>query len=125
MRGRIGVTMSIYGTVLPGASLVASLSRRTNISKRVYLKQTSFCAAFFLDYLQRKFPFKIKVLQIDGGSEWRKDFEKECQKRGILLFVLSPHSPKLNGGGERANQTHRGEFYEVKEVELSLAEHQK
>ena len=38
MRGRIGVTMSIYGTVLPGASLVASLARRTNISKEAKKK---------------------------------------------------------------------------------------
>lgn len=104
-------------------------SARDVISKRdglrVWSKQTSFCAALFLDYLERKFPFKIKALQIDGGSEWKKDFEEACQERGILLFVLPPHSPKLNGCVERANQTHRKEFYEVKEVELSLAEHNK
>jgi len=104
-------------------------SARDVISKRdglrVYSKQTSFCAALFLDYLERKFPFKIKALQIDGGSEWKKDFEKECQKKGILLFLLPPYSPKLNGCVERANQTHRREFYEVEEIELSLVEHQK
>lgn len=31
--GKIGVTMSIYGMVLPKASLLASLAKRTNISK--------------------------------------------------------------------------------------------
>jgi len=31
--GKIGVTMSIYGTVLPKASFLASLARGTNISK--------------------------------------------------------------------------------------------
>jgi len=92
---------------------------------RVFSKQTSFCAALFLDYLEKKFPFKIKAIQIDGGSEWKKDFEKECQKKGILLFLLPPRSPKLNGCVERANQTHRKEFCEVEELELSLAEHQK
>jgi len=90
---------------------------------RAYSKQTSFCAALFLDYLEKKFPFKIKAFQIDGGSEFKKDFEEECQKRGILLFVLPPHSPKLNGHVERANGTHRQEFYEVNEVELSLVKH--
>ena len=104
-------------------------SARDIVSKRdglrVYSRQTSFCAALFLDYLERKFPFKIKALQIDGGSEWRKDFEKACQGKGILLFVLPPRSPKLNGCVERSNGTHRREFYEVEEIELSLAEHQK
>ena len=90
---------------------------------KVYSKQTSVCAALFLDYLERKFPFKIKVLQIDGGSEWKKDFEAECRKRGILLFLLPPHSPRLNGCVERGNGTHRREFYEVEEIELSLIEH--
>lgn len=104
-------------------------SARDVISKRdglrVYSRQTSFCAALFLDYLEKKLPFKIKAIQIDGGSEWRKDFEGECQKRGIPLFLLPPHSPKLNGCVERANGTHRREFYEVEEIELSLAEHNK
>lgn len=31
----------------------------------------------------------------------------------IQLFVLPPHSPKLNGRVERARTTHTEEFYEV------------
>ncbi|MBU0618664.1 integrase core domain-containing protein, partial [Patescibacteria group bacterium] len=60
-----------------------------------------------------------------GGSEFKKYFEQECKKRDIPLFVLPPRSPKLNGCVERANRTHREEFYEVNEVELSLIEHNK
>lgn len=104
-------------------------SARDVISKRdglrAYSKQTSFCAALFLEHLQKKFPFKIKAIQIDGGSEFKKDFEEACQKKGILLFFLPPHSPRLNGHVERANGTHRQEFYEVEEIELSLVEHNK
>lgn len=92
---------------------------------RVCSRQTSFCAALFLEYLEKKFPFKVKAIQIDGGSEFKKDFEEACKKRGILLFVLPPHSPKLNGCVENANGTHRREFYEVVEIELSLGEHNK
>lgn len=112
--------------------LLPNLSRyqftaRDIISKRdglrSYSRQTSFCAALFLDYLERKFPFKIKAIQIDGGSEFKKDFEEECQERGILLFLLPPKKPQLNGCVERANRTHREEFYEVEEIELVLHEH--
>ena len=90
---------------------------------RAYRSQTSVKASHFLQYLQKKFPFKIKAIQIDGGSEFKKHFEEECKKREILLFELPPSSPKLNGHVERANRTHREEFYEVEEVELSLEEH--
>lgn len=90
---------------------------------RAYKSQTSVKAAHFLQYLQKKFPFKIKAIQIDGGSEFKKHFEEECEKREILLFELPPRSPKLNGHVERANRTHREEFYEVEEVDLSLEEH--
>jgi putative transposase len=102
-------------------------SARDVISKwdgiRVYSRQTSYCGAKFLEYLQSRYPFKIKAIQIDGGSEWKKDFEESCEKRGILLFVLPPNSPKLNGCVERANRTHREEFYELEEIELGLVEH--
>lgn len=92
---------------------------------RAYRSQTSLKAAHFLQYLRKKFPFQIKAIQIDGGSEFKKHFEKECKKREILLFELPPRSPKLNGHVERANRTHREEFYEVEQVDLSLEEHNK
>lgn len=90
---------------------------------RAYKSQSSIKAAHFLQYLQKKFPFKIKAIQIDGGSEFKKHFEEECKKRNLLLFVLPPSSPKLNGHVERSNRTHREEFYEVEEVDLVLEEY--
>lgn len=41
------------------------------------------------------------------------EFEQACKQRGLLLFVLPPRSPKLNGHVERAQRTHTEEFYEV------------
>ena len=48
-------------------------------------------------------PFPIKVIQVDGGSEFQDFFEKECQRRGIKLCVLPSSSPKLNGFLEGKN----------------------
>ncbi len=56
------------------------------------------------------------------GSEFEAVFEQECQRRGILLFVLPPRSPKLNGCVERAQRTHTEEFYEVTEFSLKIPE---
>lgn len=89
---------------------------------RAYCRQSSFVASLFLQYLERNFPFKIKAIQIDGSSEFKKRFKQACRYRGIFLFVLPPNSPKLNGHVERANRTHREDFYEVEEIELTLLE---
>ena len=56
-------------------------------------------------------PGPIQAIQVDGGSEFKADFETECQRRGITLFELPPRSPELNGHVERNNGAWRYEFY--------------
>lgn len=79
-------------------------------------------AAHFLEAVISRMPYKIKAIQVDGGSEFESVFETECQKQGIKLFVLPPRSPKLNGGVERANRIHTEEFYEVTDSSFDLAD---
>jgi len=90
---------------------------------RAFRRQTRFAAARFLEYLETKFPFKIKAIQIDGGSEFKKDFEEAIQERQIQLFVIPPRSPKLNSYVERANRMYREEFYEVETIGHTMEEH--
>ena len=88
----------------------------------VHGRATSTAASLFLETLQRRLPFPLRALQVDGGSEFAALFEDACQRRGIRLFVLPPRSPKLNGRVERANRTHTEEFYELTPCSLSIAE---
>ena len=88
----------------------------------VHRRATSSAASLFLDTLQRRLPFPLRALQVDGGSEFAAVFEGACQQRGVRLFVLPPRSPKLNGRVERANRTHTKEFYEVIPFSLPIAE---
>jgi transposase len=76
----------------------------------VHRRATSSAATLFLETLQRRLPFPLRALQVDGGSEFAALFEHACQQRGVRLFVLPPRSPKLNGRVERANRTHTEEF---------------
>jgi putative transposase len=92
---------------------------------RVYRHASSFAAALFLEYMERKFPFPVLAIQIDGGSEFKKHFEAGCRERGIRLFIIPPKTPKLQCFVERANRTHREEFYEVEDIGLRLEEHNK
>lgn len=90
---------------------------------RAYRRASSYTAVLFLEYMERKFPFPIRAIQIDGGSEFKKHFENACRERRIRLFVIPPRTPKLQAYVERANRTHREEFYEVEDIGLALEEH--
>jgi putative transposase len=88
----------------------------------IYSRATANTASQYLDELLARAPFTIKAIQVDGGSEFKAEFEAACQERGIPLFVLPPSSPKLNGCVERGNRTHREEFYEVYDLEWAARE---
>jgi len=58
-------------------------------------------------------PFAIISIQVNGDSEFMKDFEQACKEQKIPLFVIPPATPELNGNVERCNCTTRYEFYNV------------
>ena len=87
-----------------------------------HTRASSHTAAAFIDTLLKRMPFPVKVIQVDGGSEFQDAFEEECQRREIKLFVLPPRSPKLNGHVERAQRTHTEEFYEVTQTSFETAD---
>jgi putative transposase len=74
---------------------------------------TSTSAAKLIDALFDRLPVPVKAIQVDGGSEFMKIFEAACEQRHIRLYVLPPHSPKLNGVVERMNRTSREEIYDL------------
>ncbi len=85
-------------------------------------RATATAASLFLDKLLADMPFTVEGIQVDGGSEFMAEFEAECEKRKIKLYVLPPRSPKLNGGVERCNGAWRYEFYACTELPGSVAE---
>ena len=86
----------------------------------VRARATAGTATDFLDEVMARTPFPIRAIQVDGGSEFMAEFEAACAERAIPLFVLPPRSPKLNGQVERANRTHRNEFWELYDGDLDL-----
>ena len=108
------------GTILKHFSSYDVVSRWNVLG--IFSRATAETAKRFLDDMVRRTPNKIKTIQIDGGSEFQSVFEDECQKRGIILYVLPPRSPKLNGAVERANRTHTEEFYEIVDSTFDLAD---
>ncbi len=83
-------------------------------------RATSRTAAAFLESVLSRMPFPIRAFQVDGGSEFKDEFEASCARLKIPLFVLPPRSPKLNGHVERAQGTHTVEFYELYDGPLTV-----
>jgi len=70
-----------------------------------YKTGNSSAAEHFLRHELPRMGFPIRARPIDGGSEFKANFERACQALGIQLFVLPPRSPRLNGHVERAHRT--------------------
>jgi putative transposase len=108
---------------LPGV-IIKHFSARDIISRwdvvEASSSATATSASRFIAAIIARMPFRVKAIQVDGGSEFQSIFEETCQQLGIRLFVLPPRSPKLNGHVERANRTHAEEFYEVTDAEFDV-----
>lgn len=87
-----------------------------------YCSASAQTAEAFIQKVISNMPFKIKSIQVDGGSEFMAEFERTCQKFGIALSVLYPKSPQLNGHVERLNGTWRTDFYQTVELPCNLEE---
>ncbi len=97
------------------------------ITKTIVAQVTSSAksctAAGFLKKVVADLPFKLKSVQVDGGSEFMRDFEVECEKFNLSLYVLPPKRPQYNGGVERGNRIFREEFYNRKDLLADSVRH--
>lgn len=108
------------GTSFPVKHFQAICPFTKMVAEQAYNSATSHSAATFLDYVISSLPFPVHSIQVDGGSEFMKDFEVACQERNIPLFVLPPKTPENNGNVERANGAAKYEFYAFYNGELNL-----
>ena len=77
----------------------------------VATRASAAAASTLLAKLIATAPSHVRGIQVDGGSEFRADFETLCRDKGLDLFVLPPKRPDLNGCVERAQSSWRYEFY--------------
>ncbi len=101
----------------PGRPAIKQFTAHDPVAKwtcaQAWRRATAHNAKRFLDKLRDHMPFPIEAIQVDGGAEFKADFETECQRRGIALLELPPRSPKLNDHVERNNGAWRYELYAI------------
>lgn len=65
----------------------------------------------FVRKLQVYFPFPIKAINTDNGSEYLLYFHQELEKTGIPHYFSDPYCPKQNGRVERFHETVAYEYF--------------
>jgi transposase InsO family protein len=83
-------------------------------------RATAKAASLFLDKLLKDMPFPVQAIQVDGGSEFKAEFEDACRNNNLQLYELPPRRPQLNGAVERCNGAWRYEFYAVYDLPTSV-----
>ncbi len=68
-----GKTIKHFDAICP-VSIIAVSSAHTTASSRA--------AASFLEDVIHRLPVRLKSIQVDGGSEFMKEFEKACESKG-------------------------------------------
>jgi len=90
--------------------------RVLSVSRSISSKQAR---KFLLECLE-EFPFRIKAIQTDNGSEFLGFFDKELRKLDITHYFIEAHSPKQNSYIERSHLTDEYEFYRQGKMRSSV-----
>jgi hypothetical protein len=77
---------------------------------KLVISLSSIQARLALEEFRDKFPYEIKEIQTDNGSEFLNEFHLYLEEQKIHHNFIYPHSPKINGVIERFNRTIQDEF---------------
>jgi len=78
---------------------------------RLYRRQNTFSSLDFLSQIVAAFPFPIRKLQTDNGSEFSFTFMLAVERRGIRHRYIKPRRPDQNGKVERSHRVDGEEFW--------------
>ena len=65
----------------------------------------------FLRELTAAFPFQIRKIQVDNGTEFPLLFALTCQDLGVRVRYIRPRCPEQNGKIERSHRIDEEEFW--------------
>lgn len=90
--------------------------------REMYDEHSTYSSLDFLKKLIEKFPFPIREIQTDNGSEWTNAllvkkakhktlFEEYLEERGIIYHRIQVATPRHNGKVERQHRIDEARFY--------------
>ena len=91
---------------------------------RVYRTQIAKNGKNFIDACLKEFPFKIKAIQTDNGSEFMKEFDQYLKQLNIIHYFTYPRHPKQNSYVENSHGSDEKEFYKQGNISSFLKDMQ-
>ena len=107
---------------------------------KIVKEKTTYETAKFLEELEEKMGFPIKIIQVDNGYEFVNDkektdrktaFQKVADKKGYIIKRTRPYSPWQNGKVERSHREdgkiiyNRKVFTSEKDLINQVAKHER
>src|SRR5205085_8728528 len=80
---------------------------------KIYEKHTQANAIDFVDYVVKKFPFRINTIRTDNGHEFQAKFHWHVEDLGMVHSYIKVRTPRLNGKVERSHSTDKQEVYQL------------
>ena len=106
LKDREGKTVKRYQyTAIDDATRIRAL--------QIFPAHNQECAIQFMDYVVKKFPFRISTVRTDRGHEFQARFHWHVEDQGMRHVYIKPHTPQLNGKVERSHRTDQTEFYQL------------
>jgi transposase InsO family protein len=81
-----------------------------------YSTKTAKNAELFLDKVILAFPFKIRAIVTDNGSEFKKEFDLACNTKKIPHYWTDPDTPNQNAYVESSHRIDQKEFYDIRYI---------
>ena len=114
------VQMDTKHIMLPGGRKLYQFTAIDVLTKQrvlgVYPSASSRNGAAFLRKCIAVFPFKIRNIQTDNGSEFLKEFDKLCAEFRIPHYFIYPRKKEQNAYVERSHGSDEQEFYQLGNV---------
>ena len=80
---------------------------------KIYERHNQQNAIDFIDYVIKKFPFRIQTIRTDNGHEIQANLHWHVENQGMRHVYIKPGTPRLNGKVERSHRTDKEEFYQL------------
>ena len=114
------VQMDTKHIMLPGGRKLYQFTAIDVLTKQrvlgAYPSPSSRNGAHFLEKCLKRFPFTMRNIQTDNGSEFLKEFEKKCTELNIPHYFIYPRKKEQNAYVERSHGSDEQEFYQLGNV---------
>ncbi len=79
----------------------------------IYKRHTQANPIDFIDYVVKKFPFRIQTIRTDRGHEFQALLHCHIPDQGIEHVYIKPRTPQLNGKVERSHRSDKDESHQL------------